>query len=297
MQSMGRLPRRPRQWRLVVSVVSDEVLMAFADGVLDPAQRKAVEAVLQRHPEYRQKVEKYRATLTPIHHLFSESIGIDDLQPLIDRIRRDALGPLPASAHSAQVHELPQAQPARARRPAWRPHYATAIAASLALLIGTALGAQLQPRAVSSVPGADFIRLNDGALTAQGPLQDLLEHTGRGVLVRTQLSAAGTWELEASYTFRSISQQPCRRYELRSQARERFAGFACRGTAGQWVVQAHVRLDAPPTQGQGSGFRPASGPTADAGDVALEAAIHAASGGSVSAAAEEKALIAAGWTR
>jgi hypothetical protein len=276
-----------------VSVVSDEVLMAYADGVLDPAERDAVEAVLQRHPECRQKVEKYRATLSPIQHLFRDSIGIDRLQPLIDRIRRDELAP----GRPAQVHELAPVRAQRARRPAWHQHYPMAIAASVALLIGTALGALLQPGAVSSVPSADFIRVSDGALTAQGPLQNLLEHTGRGVPVRTQLSAAGTWELEASYTFRSISQQPCRRYELRSEAHDRFAGFACRGPEGQWVVQTHVRLDSAPARNQGSGFSPASGPAADAADVALEAAIRAASGGRVSAATEEKALIAGGWMR
>jgi hypothetical protein len=276
-----------------VSVVSDELLMAYADGVLDPAERDAVEAFLQRHPECRQKVDKYRATLSPIQHLFRDSIGIDRLQPLIDRIRRDELAP----GRPAQVHELAHAQKAqRARRPAWHQHYPMAIAASLALLIGTALGSLLQPGAVSSVPSADFIVVSDGALTAQGPLQDLLEHTGRGVPVRSKLSAAGTWELEASYTFRSISQQPCRRYELRSEAQDRFAGFACRGPEGRWVVQTHVRLDAAP-RNQGSGFSPASGPTADAADLALEAAIRAASGGRVSAATEEKALIAGGWTR
>jgi hypothetical protein len=280
-----------------VSVVSDEVLMAYADGVLDPGQRKAVEAILQRHPEYRQKVERYRATLSPIQDLFRESIGIDHLQPLIDRIRRDESMPPPTTGRPAQVHELPHTQPQHARRAAWHEHYPMALAASLALLIGTALGALWQPGAVSSAPSADFIRVSDGRLTAQGSLQDLLEHTGRGVPVRTQLSAAGSWELEASYTFRSVSQQPCRRYELRSQARERFAGFACRGAEGQWVVQAHVRLESPPAQNPGSNFSPAAGPNADAGDLALEAAIRAASGGRVSAAAEEKALIAAGWLR
>jgi hypothetical protein len=280
-----------------VPVVSDEVLMAYADGALDPAQRKAVEAVLQSHPEYRQKVEKYRATLSPIQDLFRASSGIDHLQPLIDRIGREDVVPQPAIAQAAQVHALPQAQPQRIRRPAWHQHYPMALAASVALLIGTALGALWQTGAVSSVPSADFIRVSDGRLTAQGPLQELLEHTGRGVPMRTELSAAGTWELEASYTFRSVSQQPCRRYELRSQARARFAGFACRGAEGQWVVQAHVRLDSPPGQSQESGFSPAAGSNADAADLALEAAIRAASGGRVSAAAEEKALIDTGWIR
>jgi len=293
---MGRLPRRPRQWRLVVSVVSDEVLMAYADGVLDPAERDAVEAALQRHPECRQKVEKFRATLSPLQSLFRESIGIDHLDPLIDRIRRADLAPSPTSARPAEVRLLPQARPTRAPRHPWQQHYPVAIAASLALLIGAGLGSLLQPRAASSVPTASFIGISDGRLTAQGSLQDLLEHTARGVPVRAELAGGGTWELEATFSFRSIGEQPCRRYELRSKAQEHFAGFACRDGDGQWTVQAHAKLDSTPVN-PSAGFAPASGPSADAADVALEAAIRAASGGSIYRDADEKAALVAGWTR
>jgi hypothetical protein len=293
---MGRLPRRPRQWRLVVSVVSDEVLMAYADGVLDPAERDAVEAAIQRHPECRQKVEKFRATLSPLQSLFRESIGIDHLDPLIDRIRRADLAPSQRPARPAEVRQLPQARPMRAPRHPWHQHYPMAIAASLALLIGAALGSLLQPRAALSVPTVGFIGVSDGRLTAQGPLQDLLEHTARGIPVRVELAGGGTWELEAAFSFRSIGQQSCRRYELTSMAQEHFAGFACRGGDGQWTVQAHAKLDSTPVN-PGAGFTPASGPSADAADVALEAAIRAASGGTLYRDAEEKAALVAGWTR
>lgn len=280
-----------------MSVVSDEVLMAYADGVLDPAERHAVEAAMQRHPECRQKVEKFRATLSPLQSLFRESIGIDHLEPLIDRIRRADSAPSQTPARPAEVRQLPHAaRPMRARRHPWHQHYPMAIAASLALLIGAALGSLLQPRAASSVPTAGFIGVSDGRLTAQGPLQDLLEHTARGIPVRAELAGAGSWELEAAFSFRSIGQQPCRRYELRSMAQEHFAGFACRDGDGHWIVQAHAKLDSTPVN-PGAGFSPASGPSADAADVALEAATHAASGGKLYRDAEEKAALVAGWTR
>ena len=279
-----------------MSVVSDEVLMAYADGVLDPAERHAVEAAMQRHPECRQKVEKFRATLSPLQNLFRDSIGIDHLEPLIDRIRRADLAPSQTPARPAEVRQLPQARPMRARRQPWHQHYPMAIAASLALLIGAALGSLLHPKAASSVPTAGFIGVSDGRLTAQGPLQDLLEHTARGIPVRAELAGAGSWELEAAFTFRSIGQQPCRRYELRSMAREHFAGFACRDGDGHWTVQAHAKLYLTPVN-PGVGFAPASGPSADAADVVLEAAIRAASGGKLYRDAEEKAALVAGWTR
>ncbi len=280
-----------------MSVVSDEVLMAYADGVLDPAERDAVEAAMQRHPECRQKVEKFRATLSPLQSLFRESIGIDHLEPLIDRIRRADLAPNQTPARPAEVRQLPQARrPLPAPRHPWHQHYPMAIAASLALLIGAALGSLLQPWAASSVPTTGFIGVSDGRLTAQGPLQDLLEHTARGIPVRAELAGGGTWELEAAFSFHSIGQQPCRRYELRSLAQEHFAGFACRGGDGQWTVQAHAKLDSTPVN-PSAGFTPASGPSADAADVALEAAIRAASGGKLYRDAEEKAALVAGWTR
>jgi surface antigen len=280
-----------------VSVVSDEVLMAYADGVLAPAERDAVEAIMQRHPECRQKVEKFRATLSPLQNLFRDSVGVENLEPLIERIRHADLAPSPAPARPAAVRQLPQARPMRqARHAAWHQHYPMAIAASLALLIGAGLGSLLQPKAASSVPTASFIGVSDGRLTAQGSLQDLLEHTARGIPVRTELAAGDSWELEAAFTFRSIAQQPCRRYELRSMAQGHFAGFACRDGDGQWTVQAHAKLDSTPVN-PGGGFAPASGPSVDAADVALEAAIRAASGGKLYPDADEKAALVAGWAR
>ena len=123
-----------------MSVVSDEVLMAFADGALDPAEREAVEAIIERHPECRQKVEKYRATLAPLQSLFRETINIDHLAPLVEQIRSAPTRPAQAPLRAAEVRRLPQNHTMRLQRRAFRPSYPTAIAASVALLIGAALG-------------------------------------------------------------------------------------------------------------------------------------------------------------
>jgi hypothetical protein len=79
-------------------------------------------------------------------------------------------------------------------------------------------------------------------------------------------------------------------------AQGHFAGFACRDGDGQWTVQAHAKLDSTPVN-PGGGFAPASGPSVDAADVALEAAIRAASGGKLYPDADEKAALVAGWAR
>ena len=148
-----------------MSVVSDETLMAYADGALAPAEREAVEAAIRRHPDYLKKVEQFRATLRPIQDLFREAVHAEDLQPLADRIRRAG-----ATGTGTRVSRLP------VRRPAFQQYYPLAMAASVALLIGTALGWLLHPQGeTAGTAQASFIQVSDGSLTAQGALRDLLE--------------------------------------------------------------------------------------------------------------------------
>jgi len=270
--------------------------MAYADDALGAAERTAVEAAMHRHPEYRQKIEKFRATGAPLQHLFVDTTRIDHLGPLIEKIRRADPAAAPTSLRPAEVCWLPQGRTRPGRRPPSQPPYRMAIAASVALLFGAGLGWLLQPGNASFVPTAGLIRVSDGGLLAQGALQQVLERSGRGVTVTAELPGGKTWELEASFSFPSIGQQPCRRYELRSLARDHFAGYACRSQDGQWHVQAHAKLDASVANGHNGGFAPASGPGADAADLALEAAIRAAGAGRVYQDAEEKALIDRGWT-
>ena len=63
-----------------MSVVSDEVLMAYADGALDPAERVAVEAIIES-TRSAVKRSRVRATLAPLQSLFRETIDIDHLAP------------------------------------------------------------------------------------------------------------------------------------------------------------------------------------------------------------------------
>jgi hypothetical protein len=271
------------------------MLMAYADGALEPAEQQAVEAILQRLPECQRKVETFRATLSPIQNLFRDATTIDHLGPLIDRIRRADVGLRPVASRGAEISRLPTSRLRPVVRHPQQPSFPVAIAASLALLIGGALGWLLQPGPMPASPTPGFIKVSEGSLSAQGPLARLLEKSPRGVGLAAELSGGKAWELEASFSFRSAGQQPCRRYELRSAAREHFAGYACRNGDGQWLVHAHAKLDAPQAN-PGGGFAPASGVATGDADRALEAAIGAASAGGAYTDAEERALIARGWT-
>ena len=62
--------------------LSDEVLMAYADGLLNPAERASVEASIREHPEYQQKVERFRATRKPVQRAFEQRMDGRNLAAL-----------------------------------------------------------------------------------------------------------------------------------------------------------------------------------------------------------------------
>src|SRR5581483_2416797 len=72
----------------VVADLSDEMLMAYADGMLDAAERVIVEAAIRENPEYQKKVQKFRATSKPVHQAIADGVDVSRLDPLIESIRR-----------------------------------------------------------------------------------------------------------------------------------------------------------------------------------------------------------------
>jgi hypothetical protein len=275
-----------------VAEIADEVLMAYADGALDPITRTTVEAALEKHPHYREKVEKFRSTRNPIRAAFQEELRPSHLKPLIDRIRRDTLHPVTTAAHT-NARRVVRISNAKARTPAFsfRPHLPTAIAASVALLIGATLGWLLHSRPVVPSQGSPgLVRFSDGNLLAQGPLKALLEGASSGAPVMGKTEDGETWRLATTFTFRSASRSPCRRYEISSEAAGRFAGYACRSQEGKWFVHAHATVD--PKVPNNIGFVPAAG----GADAALEAAIRTAMDGDAYSSREEAELIASRWT-
>src|SRR5215470_14544851 len=112
--------------------------MAYADGQLDPAERANVEASIRELPEYQRKVEKFRATLKPVHQAFQERMDRGHLA-LAARIRQE----VPATASASQSIGPSHAQSRASLLASYFPSYATwpvALAASLALLVGGGLG-------------------------------------------------------------------------------------------------------------------------------------------------------------
>jgi hypothetical protein len=277
--------RRFARGRPDVADLSDEILMAYADDALDPAERAGVEAAIETRPDYQAKVSRFRATRKPVQQAINDQLNMERLAPLVARIRGDQRRGMGASQKGARIFTLPGA-PVRTMSTAPRTYWPMAIAASLALLVGGGAGWFTHGVATSASP--EFVAFSDGDLVAEGALAKVLETARSGSALGAR-TADGAWQLQTTFSFHA-SGSPCRRYEISNAAIGRFAGYACRSGDGRWLVHAQVTLD---KKGPvGTGFMPA----AQDDDAALYAAIRSAMDGDVLGSKEEAQLIANRWT-
>jgi hypothetical protein len=269
-----------------VAEVSNEMLMAYADGVLDPLKREVVERALEAHPEYREIVEKFRATAAPIRRAFLDELGSKQLDALINTVASNMAASSPPRDKGAGARSRHRALAVLALvRGRAIP---AALAASVALMFGAVLGWSLHTLPAPRV--RDLVVFGDSGLTAQAELRQLLETTSSGTPVTAKSADGKSWELKATYTFRTFNNGYCRRYEITRTSAVGFDGYACRAGDGQWLVQAQERLDGKPSGGKG--FRPAAG----RGSVGVEAAINGVMAGDALEAGQEAKLLASAWT-
>jgi len=271
-----------------VADLSDEILMAYADDALDPAERAGVEAAIEKRPDYQLKVAKFRATRKPVQQAINDQVKLDRFAPLVARIRGDERRTMAADHKGARIFTLPGAR-VRTLSTAPRTHWPMAIAASFALLIGGGLGWFTRGVATSGLPvSPTFVAFSAGDLVAEGALANVLETARSGAALGIR-AADGAWQLKTSFSFNAAG-SPCRRYEMSNEAVGRFGGYACRSREGRWLVHAQVTLD---KKGPGgTGFTPAAGDD----DAALDSAIRAVMDGDVLRSEEEAQLITGRWS-
>lgn len=262
--------------------LSDEVLMAYADGLLSPAERVSVEASIREHPHYQRKVEQFRATRGPVRQAFDAELDRGRLAALAARIRQAPASSPRRRADLGIVH---------ARSLASFASWPTALAASLALFVGGGLGWLMhRPADREQTALADLVTFGDGSLRAEGALAELLETAGSGSTQRVRDAHGRAWQLKAISSFRSMADGPCRQYELTDDVAARSAGYACRNTHAQWLIQAHARLDTP------ANAKDQFSPAGDGNGGPLDAAIRAHMKGDVLQASEERRWIQSHWS-
>lgn len=197
--------------------ISDEMLMAYADGELDRADAARVEAAIATDPALAAAVERHRALRT---RLASQFAGVLD-EPVPERLLASARGDAAATADTVvDIRDLATRRaPAPRRRWAWPEWGAMAASLLLGMLVVQVWHAREQDDGVL-VAGAD------GLLRAHGPLAGALD---------AQLASAPdpAAEVAVGISFRAADGRYCRSFVMRREPAR--SGLACRDASG-WQV-------------------------------------------------------------
>jgi hypothetical protein len=182
--------------------LSDEVLMAYTDGELDPQTRARVEEAIASDPQVARRVAAHEALREKVQSTFGKVLD----EPVPDRLIRAA------RASTGRVIPL---RPKRFQVSQWG-----ALAASFVL---GALVWQLAIRLYSTGP----IIERHGQLLAAGALDSALSNQLAG-------DPSTQSAVQIGVSFRSKGGRYCRTFQLREQAN--LAGLACRQQS-QWQLE------------------------------------------------------------
>jgi hypothetical protein len=244
--------------------MTDERLMAYADGELDPPEREAVERALQEHPALAERVRdmtQLRQRLQhglaaeldePVPAALQQLVGAVPVAPVVDLESVRAQRALAPTARAGRI------------APAWWQLGGMAASLLLGVWLGrTWLGADAGP-----------FEQRAGALVAHGPVAQALSSQPAG-------EGGGGVAVQVSFVDRGGAY--CRTFTF-----ERAAGLACR-EGDAWVLQHWARAEpaAPGTMRQAATALP---PT-------LLQAVDARIAGEALDAAAERAARERGWRR
>ncbi|MEO7206327.1 MAG: hypothetical protein ABI356_05535 [Steroidobacteraceae bacterium] len=256
--------------------ISDETLMAYADGELDAAGRASVEAAMREDAEIGKRVTRHRALRETMQGAFSAALD----EPVPDRLieaargRTAATGAKIATPQRTVIDLSPAREAGRRKSSAvlwrWQP---AAMAASLLLGLGLGFWAWHGSGGVLIQPGAG------GGLIAGTALSEALS---------TQLSDDRSAEHVAvtGLSFRNKSGDYCRTFSLTGT--DASAGLACREGA-DWRIKALAQ--SPRAAANPGNFRAA----ASEDSPAIRAAVENSMDGEPLDHAGEIAARQAGW--
>ncbi|MFP5393555.1 MAG: anti-sigma factor family protein [Gammaproteobacteria bacterium] len=190
--------------------ISEETLMAYADGEVDEATRRAVEQAIRRDPALAAKVRRHQTLRGDVFAALAPAMD----EPVPQRLRSALRSPKVIHLDAVRAARNPPPEPVK---PKWAWREWGAIAASL--VVGIGAGA-LALRGTQDVPQ---LALNGGVLRAQGTLASALN---------TQLASAAPRNaaVHVGLSFVSKDGVYCRSFVLPKES-----GLACRSNGG-WSV-------------------------------------------------------------
>lgn len=262
-----------------MSAVTQDELMAFADGELPEARMAAIAALLEHDAALQARLDAILANDDQIRGAFAEILDAPVPPELIAQIRAAEPSASTSSASTSNVINLTDARTAR-RWPGG--NWATGLSMAASLAVGLLVGSQFLagPGVNDAGSGAMVVAAADGPIAAP-QLASVLFTLPSGA---TQpLDTLG--QARMSISFQDGDGRLCRQFSVEGAAGAT-DGAACL-QAGQWRIEA---VGGRATDGSSDGFRTASGEAAEPVLAAVDALI---AGEPLDAAAEAKALKAA----
>jgi anti-sigma factor RsiW len=241
---------------------TDQMLMQYADGELDPATADALERAMETDDDLVARtalfIETRAAAGDAVKRLLDEPVPAE-LTASVERMiaeKRAAGAALPPGVPRPEAEVVPIAAARAARRPA--PLWLLPVAASLvAAIVGGFLGYRLGQGGDSTAHGEILAGIGNPAL------RQALATVPAG---QERQLAATSQRFRAIASFTHQRQQLCREFELDSENRSTVIAVAC-DVAGDWQVNFAVLAP-----GDQSGYAPASSVEAlDAYLAAIEA--------------------------
>jgi hypothetical protein len=262
--------------------VTDEVLMAYADGELDPATRAQVKIALDQDLRARERVKIFLATGPQLSRLFDQPMREPVPARILACVSGLAATPIAPAEPRSFLLRLLEATGKTVAGPGWAAGLAAAVAALVIAggLYGIANRSGDEPH--------QFVTIGQDQIFARGALERALETAPSGSKVVLNGERSGS-TLMAVLTFRNLRQEYCRQYEIATPESGR-AGLACRETDGRWRLD----IDVPVADVSAPSDR-----IVPAGrfNSAVEAAVTKAMQGDALGPADEEAVIRNHWGR
>lgn len=277
-----------------MSLVTDERLMAFADGALPPDEARALEIMIAEDPALEARLRPFAMTGAPLAEVFDAIAA----EPVPDRLLK-TIAATPARRTETRREAEPQRRPTAAHEPGFLARlfgagsggfsFANAAAALALVVAGGAAGWTLAGNGGATLGGASSGAVGElatnsrGEIVAVGALASALE-------TQPSSDTAGADGIVARSSFHTVSGDAiCREYRM-SKSDEKFGGVACRSSDGTWRIATHTRLPSGPAKKQS--YETASDSVTNP---VIDAAIGALITGDILTPDKEDPLRARGW--
>jgi anti-sigma factor RsiW len=275
-----------------VSDISDEMLMAHADGELGDADRLRVVAYLAQNPEANRRLEVFSNTRDGLRQLLNAPMTEPVPARLLETVLRPATDAASAGAGTQTARVLPwtgRSYPQKFRNGSGTFLTPRAIASLAAtLLIGAASGWALHAAQSRAYQSQQIVTVNGTSLLASGALMRTLEDTSSGAAVTAQ-SGSERIVVTPVMTFRQSGGEYCRQYKLEQSSGQKMGGIACRVSDGAWRLEMQAAL------GRGTPSTGGVVPAAADKSPVIEAAVDRMIAGNALGLEDEQAIIAQRW--